>query len=136
MAVGTSGVAFSGKDFTKVDRSAAYMARYIAKNLVAANLADEAEIQLAYAIGVAEPVSIMVNTRGTARVPEEKLTALVRDLFDLTPTGIVKTLGLQRPIFKQTAAYGHFGRDDISLPWEETNMADTLATRIGLTSKA
>jgi S-adenosylmethionine synthetase len=129
------GGAFSGKDFTKVDRSGAYMARYIAKNLVAANLAEEAEIQLAYAIGVAEPVSVMVNTRGTSRISEEKLTVLIRDHFDLTPTGIVKTLGLQRPIFKQTAAYGHFGRDDIALPWEDTTLAETLATRIGLTSQ-
>lgn len=129
------GGAFSGKDFTKVDRSGAYMARYIAKNIVAAKLAEEAEIQLAYAIGVAEPVSVMVNTRGTAKISEERLTLLVRDLFDLTPSGIVKTLGLQRPIFKQTAAYGHFGRDDIALPWEETNMAEKMMEVAGVEAR-
>lgn len=125
------GGAFSGKDFTKVDRSAAYMARYVAKNLVAADLAEEVELQLAYAIGVAQPVSVMINTRGSARVPEEKLVAIVRDVVDLTPSGIVKTLGLQRPIFRQTAAYGHFGRDDLDLPWETLDLVETFAKRAG-----
>ena len=120
------GGAFSGKDSTKVDRSAAYMARYIAKNIVAADLADEVEIQLAYAIGVADPVSIYANTRGTSVVDEVKLVQLIQQHFDLTPKGIIQTLGLTRPIFKQTAAYGHFGRDDLDLPWEKTDKAIAL----------
>jgi len=122
------GGAFSGKDYTKVDRSGAYMARYIAKNIVAAGLADEVEIQLAYAIGVATPISVLAKTRGTSLLPEETLVRLIRDNFDLTPAGIIKTLDLKRPIYRNTAAYGHFGRNDLSLPWESTNMAETLLT--------
>ncbi len=120
------GGAFSGKDSTKVDRSAAYMARYIAKNIVAANLADEVEIQLAYAIGVADPVSVYANTRGTSVIDESKLVQLIQQHFDLTPKGIIETLGLTRPIFKQTAAYGHFGRDDLDLPWERADKVESL----------
>ena len=118
------GGAFSGKDCTKVDRSAAYMARYICKNIVAAGLADECEVQFAYAIGVANPVSLFVNTYGTGKVSEEKLVQIVRENFDLRPAAIIEKLGLRRPIFKQTAAYGHFGRD--AFPWEKTDMADVL----------
>jgi S-adenosylmethionine synthetase len=118
------GGAFSGKDPTKVDRSASYMARYVAKNLVAAGLADRVEVQLAYAIGVAEPVSVMVNTFGTGNESEERLAALVREHFVLTPKGIIEHLNLRRPIFKSTAAYGHFGRDGFS--WEATDVADKL----------
>jgi len=120
------GGAFSGKDATKVDRSASYAARYIAKNIVAAKLASECEVQIAYAIGVAEPVSVYVNTFGTGTVAESKLSAAVRDLFDLRPAGIIKMLDLQRPIYKQTAAYGHFGRTDIDLPWEHLDKVDAL----------
>src|SRR5437764_704312 len=120
------GGAFSGKDPTKVDRSASYMARYVAKNLVAAGLADRCEVQLAYAIGVAEPVSVLVDTRGTGRVDEEKLSQLVRDHFKLTPAGIIETLNLRRPIFKKTAAYGHFGRTEPEFTWERTDKADAL----------
>ncbi|WP_028274998.1 methionine adenosyltransferase [Atopococcus tabaci] len=120
------GGAFSGKDATKVDRSASYAARYIAKNIVAANLAQKCEVQLAYAIGVAEPVSISVDTFGTGEVSESKLIEAVRSLFDLRPAGIIKMLDLQRPIYKQTAAYGHFGRTDIDLPWEHTDKVDAL----------
>lgn len=120
------GGAFSGKDATKVDRSAAYAARYVAKNIVAAGLADKAEVQLAYAIGVAEPVSISIDTFGTGTVSEEVLVDLVRANFDLRPAGIIKMLDLRRPIYKQTAAYGHFGRTDIDLPWERTDKAETL----------
>lgn len=120
------GGAFSGKDGTKVDRSAAYTARYIAKNIVAAQLADEAEIQLAYAIGVAEPVSIRVNTHGTARIDESRFESIIRDHFELTPTGIIQTLGLNKPLFSPTAAYGHFGRDDLELKWEQTDKAEAL----------
>ncbi|KRM10158.1 methionine adenosyltransferase [Lentilactobacillus farraginis] len=120
------GGAFSGKDATKVDRSASYAARYIAKNIVAAHLADEVEIQLAYAIGVAKPVSIDVNTFGTGKVSEEKLVEAARALFDLRPAGIIKMLDLKRPIYEQTAAYGHFGRTDIDLPWEHTDKVDAL----------
>lgn len=120
------GGAFSGKDATKVDRSASYAARYIAKNIVAANLAQKCEVQLAYAIGVAEPVSISVDTFGTGEVSESKLIEAVRSLFDLRPAGIIKMLDLQRPIYKQTAAYGHFGRTDIDLPWEHTDKMDAL----------
>lgn len=120
------GGAFSGKDPTKVDRSAAYAARYVAKNIVAAGLADKCEIQLAYAIGVAQPVSISVDTYGTGRVAEEKLVELIWNHFDLRPAGIIKMLDLRRPIYKQTAAYGHFGRSDIDLPWERTDKAEML----------
>lgn len=120
------GGAFSGKDCTKVDRSAAYMARYIAKNLVAAELAEEVEIQLAYAIGVADPVSIHIDTRGTAVIDESKLIQIVRDNFDLKPAGIISTLDLRRPIYRATAAYGHFGRTDVTLPWEQTNKVEAL----------
>ena len=120
------GGAFSGKDCTKVDRSAAYAARYVAKNIVAAGLADKCEIQLSYAIGVAQPTSVMVDTFGTGKVSNEKLVEIVRENFDLRPAGIIKMLDLRRPIYRQTAAYGHFGRDDISLPWEATDKAETL----------
>jgi S-adenosylmethionine synthetase len=120
------GGAFSGKDATKVDRSAAYAARYVAKNIVASGLADKVEVQLAYAIGVAQPVSIAVNTFETGKVSEEVLVELVRNNFDLRPAGIIKMLDLRRPIYKQTAAYGHFGRTDIDLPWEKTDKADDL----------
>lgn len=120
------GGAFSGKDPTKVDRSAAYGARYVAKNIVAAGLADKCEIQLAYAIGVAQPVSISVDTYGTGKVSDEKLETVIRNNFDLRPTGLIKMLDLRRPIYKQTAAYGHFGRIDIDLPWERTDKAELL----------
>ena len=120
------GGAFSGKDCTKVDRSAAYAARYVAKNIVAAGLADRAEIQLSYAIGVAQPTSILVDTFGTGKVSDEKLTEAVRKVFDLRPAGIIKMLDLRRPIYKQTAAYGHFGRNDLNLPWEKTDKAEDL----------
>ncbi|ACB61735.1 MULTISPECIES: methionine adenosyltransferase [Exiguobacterium] len=120
------GGAFSGKDPTKVDRSAAYAARYVAKNLVAAGLADKAEVQLAYAIGVAHPVSIAVDTFGTGKLPEAQLVELVAENFDLRPAGIINMLDLRRPIYRQTAAYGHFGRTDIELPWEQTDKAATL----------
>ncbi len=120
------GGAFSGKDATKVDRSGAYAARYVAKNIVASGLADKCEVQLAYAIGVAQPVSIAVDTFETGKVSEEKLVELVRNNFDLRPAGIIKMLDLRRPIYKQTAAYGHFGRNDLDLPWEQTDKADTL----------
>ncbi|MCM3718021.1 methionine adenosyltransferase [Fictibacillus phosphorivorans] len=120
------GGAFSGKDATKVDRSAAYAARYVAKNIVASGLADKVEVQLAYAIGVAQPVSIAVNTFETGKVSEEVLVELVRNNFDLRPAGIIKMLDLRRPIYKQTAAYGHFGRTDVDLPWEKTDKAEEL----------
>ncbi|MEK4028394.1 MULTISPECIES: methionine adenosyltransferase [Bacillaceae] len=120
------GGAFSGKDPTKVDRSAAYAARYVAKNIVAAGLADKCEVQLAYAIGVAQPVSIAVDTFGTGTVSEDVLVELVRNNFDLRPAGIINMLGLRRPIYKQTAAYGHFGRTDVDLPWERTDKAEIL----------
>ncbi|ANF98501.1 methionine adenosyltransferase [Paenibacillus bovis] len=126
------GGAFSGKDPTKVDRSAAYAARYVAKNLVAAGLADKCEIQLAYAIGVANPVSINVDTYGTGKVDEDKLVELVRDNFDLRPTGIIRMLDLRRPIYRQTAAYGHFGRTDVDLPWERVDKAELLKSQAGL----
>ncbi len=121
------GGAFSGKDCTKVDRSAAYAARYVAKNIVAAGLADKCEIQLSYAIGVAHPTSIMVDTFGTGKVSDEKLVEIIREKFDLRPAGIIKMLDLRRPIYKQTAAYGHFGRNDIDVPWEKTDKAEELA---------
>lgn len=120
------GGAFSGKDPTKVDRSAAYAARYVAKNIVAAELADKCEVQIAYAIGVAQPVSIAIDTFGTGKVSENILIEAVRQNFDLRPAGIIKMLDLQRPIYKQTAAYGHFGRNDIDVPWEKTNKIDIL----------
>ncbi len=120
------GGAFSGKDCTKVDRSAAYAARYVAKNIVAAGLADKCEIQLSYAIGVAQPTSVRVDTFGTSKLTEEELVGIVRKHFDLRPAGIIKMLDLRRPIYKQTAAYGHFGRTDLDLPWEKLDMVDTL----------
>lgn len=120
------GGAFSGKDPTKVDRSAAYAARYVAKNIVAAGLAKKCEIELAYAIGVAEPVSIHVDTHGTGKIEDEKLAELIQENFDLRPAGIIKELDLRRPIYKQTAAYGHFGRTDLDLPWERTDKAEIL----------
>ena len=120
------GGAFSGKDCTKVDRSAAYAARYVAKNIVAAGLADKCEIQLSYAIGVAHPTSIMVDTFGTGKLNDEKLVEIIRENFDLRPAGIIKMLDLRRPIYKQTAAYGHFGRNDIDVPWEKTDKVEML----------
>ena len=120
------GGAFSGKDCTKVDRSAAYAARYVAKNIVAAGLADKCEIQLSYAIGVARPTSIMVDTDGTGKLSDEKLTEIVRENFDLRPAGIIKMLDLRRPIYKKTAAYGHFGRTDLDLPWEKLDKVEIL----------
>ena len=120
------GGAFSGKDCTKVDRSAAYAARYVAKNIVAAGLADKCEIQLSYAIGVAQPTSIGVDTFGTGKLSDTKLVEVVRENFDLRPAGIIKMLDLRRPIYKQTAAYGHFGRNDVNLPWEKTDKAEEL----------
>ena len=120
------GGAFSGKDCTKVDRSGAYAARYVAKNIVAAGLADKCEIQLSYAIGVAQPTSINVDTFGTGKLSSEKLVEIIRENFDLRPAGIIKMLDLRRPIYKQTAAYGHFGRNDLDLPWEKLDKADTL----------
>ncbi|MBT8895898.1 methionine adenosyltransferase [Lactobacillus delbrueckii subsp. bulgaricus] len=120
------GGAFSGKDATKVDRSASYAARYVAKNIVAAGLADRCEVQLAYAIGVAHPVSIMIDTAGTGKVSDQLLTEAVRANFDLRPAGIIKMLDLRRPIYKQTTAYGHFGRTDVDLPWEKTDKAEAL----------
>ena len=120
------GGAFSGKDCTKVDRSAAYAARYVAKNIVAAGLAEKCEIQLSYAIGVARPTSVMVDTFGTGKVSDEKLTEIIRENFDLRPAGIIKMLDLRRPIYKQTAAYGHFGRHDLDLPWEKLDKVEVL----------
>ncbi len=120
------GGAFSGKDCTKVDRSASYAARYVAKNIVAAGLADRCEIQVSYAIGVAHPTSVMVDTFGTGKVSDEKLVDIIRENFDLRPAGIIKMLDLRRPIYKQTAAYGHFGRNDLNLPWEKLDKVDTL----------
>jgi S-adenosylmethionine synthetase len=126
------GGAFSGKDPTKVDRSACYMARYVAKNIVAAGIADRCEVQLAYAIGIAEPVSVLVDTRGTNKIAEDKISDLVRDHFSLTPSGIIESLNLRRPIFKKTAAYGHFGRTEPEFTWERTDKADTLRRAAGL----
>jgi S-adenosylmethionine synthetase len=126
------GGAFSGKDPTKVDRSAAYAVRYVAKNIVAAGLADRVELQVSYAIGVAKPISLMVETYGTGKVDDEKILELVHKHFDLRPAGIIKMLDLRRPIYKQTAAYGHFGRTDIDLPWERTDKADILRREAGL----
>ena len=130
------GGAFSGKDPSKVDRSACYMARYIAKNIVAAGLAHKAEVQLAYAIGVAEPVSVMADTFGTAAVPDEQITLLIREYFSLTPKGIIETLDLRRPIYKDTAAYGHFGRSGAGFTWERTDRADALRKAAGLGAAA
>ena len=124
------GGAFSGKDPSKVDRSAAYAGRYVAKNIVAAGLAKKCEVQLSYAIGVAEPTSIAINTFGTGTVDEHHLTAMVREAFDLRPKGIVSMLNLLQPIYRQTAAYGHFGRNDIELPWEQTDRADALKSAL------
>jgi S-adenosylmethionine synthetase len=126
------GGAFSGKDATKVDRSAAYAARYVAKNVVAAGLADRFELQISYAIGMAHPVSIMAETFGTGKVSDEVIAQLVRDHFDLRPAAIIETLDMRRPIYRQTAAYGHFGRDDLDLPWERTDKAGALAAAAGL----
>jgi S-adenosylmethionine synthetase len=128
------GGAFSGKDPSKVDRSACYMARYIAKNIVSAGLARKAEVQLAYAIGVAEPVSVMVDAFGTENIPEERITALVRENFSLTPKGIIEALDLRRPIYKPTAAYGHFGRTGPGFTWERTDRASALRNAAGLGS--
>ncbi|HXJ04478.1 MAG TPA: methionine adenosyltransferase [Candidatus Acidoferrum sp.] len=130
------GGAFSGKDPSKVDRSACYMARYIAKNIVAAGLARKAEVQLAYAIGVAEPVSVMADTFGTAAISDEKITLLIRESFSLTPKGIIETLDLRRPIYKDTAAYGHFGRSGAGFTWERTDRADALRKAAGLGAAA
>ena len=120
------GGAFSGKDCTKVDRSAAYAARYAAKNIVAAGLADKCEIQLSYAIGVAKPTSVRVDTFGTGKLSDSELVEIIRENFDLRPAGIIRMLNLRRPIYKQTAAYGHFGRTDLDLPWEKTDKVETL----------
>ena len=122
------GGSFSGKDPTKVDRSAAYMARYIAKNVVAAGLAKRCEIEIAYAIGVARPVSVLVRTEGTGKLPDEKITEIINREFDLRPAKIISHLGLRSPIYRNTAAYGHFGRPDLDLPWERIDMADKLKT--------
>ena len=130
------GGAFSGKDQTKVDRSAAYAARYVAKNIVAAGLADKCEIQLAYAIGVARPVSILVDTFGTGKIDEEQIVNLVEENFELRPAGIIDMLNLRHPIYRQTAAYGHFGRDDIDLPWEHTDKAESLKRQVGKIGRA
>jgi S-adenosylmethionine synthetase len=126
------GGAFSGKDPTKVDRSAAYAARYVAKNIVAAGLADRVEVQVAYAIGVAHPLSVNVETFGTARIADEKISALINEYFDLRPGAIIRDLGLRKPIYRKTAAYGHFGRDDIEFPWERTDKAEALKQAAGL----
>ena len=124
------GGAFSGKDPTKVDRSAAYAARYVAKNIVAAGIADRCLVQLAYAIGVAEPVSILVNTEGTGKVADEVLEAAVAKVFDLRPTAIIRDLGLDRPIYRQLAAYGHMGREELGVRWEETDRVDALQAAV------
>jgi S-adenosylmethionine synthetase len=126
------GGCFSGKDPTKVDRSAAYAARYAAKNIVAAGLADRCQIQLAYAIGVAEPVSVLVDTFGTGKLDDEKLAEIVNRVFDFRPAEIIRKLNLRRPIYRQTAAYGHFGRTDIDLPWEKEDMTDALKAAAGI----
>ncbi len=130
------GGAFSGKDPTKVDRSAAYAVRYVAKNIVAAGLADRVELQVSYAIGVAQPISLMVETYGTGKISDEEILKLVRKHFDLRPAGIIKALDLRRPIYRQTAAYGHFGRTDIDLPWEHTDKAAILRQEAGLATEA
>jgi S-adenosylmethionine synthetase len=130
------GGAFSGKDPTKVDRSACYMARYIAKNIVASGLATRCEVQLAYAIGVAEPVSVMVDTFGTGAIPDERFTDLVRENFSLTPRGIIDTLRLRRPIYRKTAAFGHFGRTEDTFSWEATDKAEALSEQAGVAQAA
>jgi S-adenosylmethionine synthetase len=130
------GGAFSGKDPTKVDRSACYMARYIAKNIVATKLATRCEVQLAYAIGVAEPVSVMVDTFGTGSIPDERFTELVRENFSLTPRGIIDTLKLRRPIYRKTAAFGHFGRTEDTFSWEATDKAEALSEQAGIAQAA
>ena len=130
------GGAFSGKDPTKVDRSAAYAARYVAKNIVAAGIADRVEVQVAYAIGVAHPLSVNVETFGTAKIADEKIAKLITEHFDLRPGAIIRDLDLRRPIYRQTAAYGHFGRDDVQLPWEDTGKADALRRAAGLAEPA
>ncbi len=129
---GHGGGCFSGKDPTKVDRSGAYAARWVAKNIVAAGLADRVELQLAYAIGVAQPVSINVETSGTGRISDEEMVELIRGNFDLRPGAIIRDLNLRRPIYKPTACYGHFGRTDIDAPWENTNQAESLKSQAGL----
>ena len=126
------GGAFSGKDCTKVDRSAAYAARYVAKNVVASGLADRCGVSLAYAIGIAEPTAVMVNTFGTGKMKDRDIVGLVRKHFDLTPKGIIETLDLRRPIYRKTAAYGHFGRNDPDFTWEKTDVADDIAKSAGL----
>ena len=126
------GGAFSGKDPTKVDRSASYMMRYVAKNIVAAGIASECEVQVAYAIGVAEPVSVMVDTFGTGKIADEKITEIVKSVFDLRPAAIIRDLDLRRPIYAQTASYGHFGRTDVDLPWEKTDKADLIREKAGI----
>ncbi len=126
------GGAFSGKDPTKVDRSGAYAARWVAKNIVAAGLAERCQIEIAYTIGVASPVSLNIETFGTGRVPDSKIEQLVREVFDLRPGAIIRDLRLRRPIYRATAAYGHFGRDDIDAPWEETNRAAKLRAAAGI----
>src|SRR5262249_55169018 len=126
------GGAFSGKDPTKVDRSAAYAARYVAKNLVAAGIADRVEVQVAYAIGVAPPLSLDVETLRTARIADEKIAQVINQIFDLRPGAIIRALGLRRPIYRKTAAYGHFGRDDVEFPWERTDRAEALKAAAGL----
>jgi S-adenosylmethionine synthetase len=125
------GGAFSGKDGSKVDRSGAYAARWVAKNVVAAGLADRFEIEISYAIGIARPLSISIETFDTGRVPDERILGLIKEHFDLRPAAIIETLGLRRPIFRQTAAYGHFGRPDLDLPWERTDRAEALADAAG-----
>jgi S-adenosylmethionine synthetase len=130
------GGAFSGKDGTKVDRSAAYMARYVAKNVVAAGLADRFELQVSYAIGVAEPTSLAVETFGTGKISDEAIEALIRKHFDMRPAAIIQTLGLRKPIFKQVAAYGHFGREDVDVAWEKTDKAELLRKESGLAVEA
>jgi S-adenosylmethionine synthetase len=126
------GGCFSGKDPSKVDRSASYMARYIAKNIVAAELAERCEVQLAYAIGVAQPVSIMINCFGTGKIPSDRISELVKEYFDLRPAAIIEKLELLQPIYRQTAAYGHFGRTEAGFTWERTDMADTLKEGAGI----
>jgi S-adenosylmethionine synthetase len=129
------GGAFSGKDPTKVDRSGAYAMRWVAKNVVAAGLAERCEVQVAYAIGVARPLSINIETFGTGLIPDDKIAQLVNDCFDLRPGAIIRDLKLRRPIYRQTAAYGHFGRDDLDLPWERTDKVETLRIAAGLNGK-
>jgi S-adenosylmethionine synthetase len=126
------GGAFSGKDPTKVDRSGAYAARWVAKNVVAAGLADRFELEVAYAIGIAHPLSLSIETYGTGKVPDERILALIQEHFDLRPASIISALDLRRPIYRQTAAYGHFGRPDLDLPWERTDKAEMLAAAAGL----